>query len=259
MSIKQLIIAATTLFSIGVVIALVTTGFFDKTKSNENDLTIEKALESANNEAIGDQDLAETAKNIVQSGIVEGNTDNLITATFESEDGSFSESEEYNTFVTFEKQVELDKYKVDTLLDNSVVYSLGREDIKSLNLETKFFNLNQNKNICINKCILIKTKTKYIIANSGLYYLSSFSANDKIFWLGFVKNSNDYTFAQISEPEFRNAQIDSFVDENIIKINQKGPNSSEYSFDIKDKDSIVVDFKDSSAVTDANNESLGED
>ncbi|MBC7472486.1 MAG: hypothetical protein H7196_04495 [candidate division SR1 bacterium] len=258
MSTKQLIIAAATLFSIGVIVVLITTVFFDKPKS-DNNLTVEKAIESANNEVIGDQDLKQTAKNIVQSGIVKSNTSNTTTAISDSPLGISSEFDEYRTFTDFEKEVELEKYKVDTLLDGSIVYSVSRENIKTLKLESKFYNIDLSKSICANRCTIIKTKMKYIVADLGLYYLSSFRTNDKIYWLGFIKNDQGYTFAQISEPEFRNAKTENFIDENITKINQKGQNSSEYSFNIKDQNSRIIDFKNSVTLLSLNNDNVGDD
>jgi hypothetical protein len=237
MSTKQLLIFASIVFSIGVLAALVSLGFFNKPQ-NSSGPTIEQALQSASDQAVGSQNLTETAKNIVQSGITTNTT--IVTNIPET---NLSEFEEYSTFASFAKEGLVDKYKVDTLLDGSTVYSLSREEINLLGLDSRFYNLSQDPTLCENRCTLIKTKTGYLIGDLSIYYLSSFAVNGKIYWIGFIKDKEGYTIAQISEPYFKNAQVDNFTGQNITKINQKGPNSSEFVFDIQGNKSIEVDFK----------------
>lgn len=248
MSNRTIIITVISLLAIGVILALINLGTFGGNKNSN--ITVDKVIQDANEEAFGGQDISNTAKAILQKGIASNDQSNI--------EGGNEDYFEYNTIYSIENAPLLDTYKVDKLLDDTLVFSLSRDAISKLNLQN-YYPIDKNEKLCISGCTLAKQKDKYLIIDSNVYYLSSFSKANKTIWIGFVKGDNGYVYAKIAKPGFLNPKAVYFTGQNIIKINQKGPNSSEYSFDIKDKDSIVVDFKDSSAVVDANNESLGEE
>jgi hypothetical protein len=232
MSNRTIIILVMSLLGLGTILGLINLGFFGSNKSN---LTIEKGLQDASLQSFDSQNIPDTAKSILQNTITQNNQNEVVKESLEYY--------EYKSFTKIENLDLLEKYKVDTLLDNTIVYALTREAIGKLGIDA-YYRLGYDEKLCLSACTLVKTKDRYLVIDYDVYYLSSFSKNDKIFWIGFIKNADGYVYAKIAEPDFLNPKIVYFTGQNVTKINQKSPNSSEYSFELKNGDSIMVDFKD---------------
>jgi hypothetical protein len=236
MSNRNLIILAIILVTLGLVIAIGTSGVLNK-KDTNNDLTINQALQKASDQALNGQDTKKSAIGVLQKAIQ--TNDNLKKPTPTPGVNEYGA----NTLAldTFDANV-LSKFKVDTLVDGSTVYALSREDITG-NKWTRYFPVDSDKNRCKNTCALIKTAKEYVIPDLNIYYLSSFKKDTQTYWIGFIKTSDGYTYAQISDPYFAKAKTVYFTGEYIKKINQKEQSSSIYSFDIDGQKPITVDFK----------------
>jgi hypothetical protein len=243
MSTKNLIFIAIGVFTVGIMVALVTGGFLNK-PSADTGPTFEQGLQKATEESFNGQNPADVAKGVIQKVVKEN--DQIISIE-PAQDG------EYETYSGLNKPIDeklLEKFKVDTLLDGTIVYSLSREDIKSTGLSSVYL-IEIDPGRCLNNCTFVKTRKEYIKVSPLMYYLSSFSYNDKIYWIGFNKDVQGYTWAQISEPSFINSNADYFINKNIKKINQKEANSSIYIFDLEDGKSVTVDFKQSSLINES--------
>jgi hypothetical protein len=232
MSNRNLQIAFISLLGVGILVAMVILGVFSG-KNNTNTASFDQALKTATDNTFGNENIPNTAREIIQTGLTQNDLTNS---------GS-SISDTLNTFESVDDPKLLEKYKVDTLIDGTIVYSLTREAIQLLNINS-YYGLGYNEKTCLSTCSLLKTKDSYLALDYDIYYLSSFEKDGKVLWIGFVKNSENYVYAKIAEPNFLNAKTVYFTGGTVTKINQKGSNSSQYSFDIKNGDPISVEFKD---------------
>jgi hypothetical protein len=232
MSNRNLQIAFISLIGVGILVAMVISGVFSG-KNNTNTTSFDQALKTTTDNTFGNENIPNTAREIIQNGLIQ----NDLTNSGSNIDDTL------NTFDSIDDPKLLEKYKVDTLLDGTIVYSLTREDIQLLNINS-YYGLGYDEKTCLSTCSLVKTKDAYLALDYDIYYLSSFEKEGKVLWIGFVKNTENYVYAKIAEANFLNAKTVYFTGGTVTKINQKGANSSEYSFDIKDGDPVSVNFRD---------------
>jgi hypothetical protein len=246
-----LIIVTVSLLGVGLLITLVNSLLY-RGGGRQSGPTIDQALKSASDQSFGSQSVQDSAKSIIQQGIAKNDqtTAPIENSEFDEYKTSF-DLEDLKSFTKIDNLQLLEKYKVDTLLDGTIVYSLTREAIGQLNLD-KYYRLGYDEELCRSTCVLVKTKIKYLVLDYNIYYLSSFTKDSSIVWIGLIKNSDGYVYAKIAEPNFLNPKLVYFTGGNVIKINQKSSNSSEYSFDIKNGDSASVNFAEKNLETPPN-------
>lgn len=231
---NKLIITSMIFLTIGIVLVVASSGILNNNDSTDN-LTIENAFQIATDQALDGQDIPETALTILRSGLEENENT--------SSENTVIVPEPYQLPLNANLPESLEANLVDTLIDGSKVYYLSRDYINSNNLN-KILSLESTEEKCINGCILIKTNKSYSVANTSIYYVSSFVIDSKPYWLSFVKTNDGYTYAQISDPYFLNSKVIYFTNEYVKKINRTELYSSKYKFELESGETITVDFKD---------------
>jgi hypothetical protein len=132
----------------------------------------------------------------------------------------------------------LSTYKVAELLNGSIVYDVPNAVVT--NDKVLFQQIDLETNACLQNCILIESGGKFIFGLKGVYYLTSFSKENKVFWLSFVKSDDGFVTALISEENFKNSKEIIFTNSFVSKILEPKNNSGEIDFEIRSGNGLEI-------------------